>query len=89
MDLSIEKTNSAYMLFYERIPKRTDQQQQPGTSFVAPASSASMAKETEDMSESAADRATFDLSHELETWIWQDNTNFIQDNNVFDHSYFK
>ena len=24
----------------------------------------------------------------LEEWIWEDNMNFIQDNNIFDHTYF-
>ena len=28
------------------------------------------------------------LAPELEDWIWQDNRNFIQDNNIFDHTYF-
>ena len=28
------------------------------------------------------------LSPDLEEWIWQDNRNFIQDNNIFDHNYF-
>ena len=28
------------------------------------------------------------LSPDLEEWIWQDNRNFIQDNNIFDHTYF-
>ena len=28
------------------------------------------------------------LSPDLEDWIWQDNRNFIQDNNIFDHNYF-
>ena len=28
------------------------------------------------------------LSPDLEEWIWQDNRNFIQDNSIFDHTYF-
>merc|ERR1719187_250965 len=32
--------------------------------------------------------ATLDLSGALVEWIWQDNRNFIQDNNIFDHTYF-
>ena len=28
------------------------------------------------------------LSPDLEEWIWRDNRNFIQDNNIFDHNYF-
>ena len=30
----------------------------------------------------------FGLSQALEEWIWEDNMNFIQDNNIFDHNYF-
>jgi ubiquitin carboxyl-terminal hydrolase 34 len=29
------------------------------------------------------------LSKELEDWIWQDNRHFLQDKNVFEHTYFK
>jgi len=32
---------------------------------------------------------TFDLSKELEDWIWQDNTQFLRDKNIFEHTYFK
>nr|CAI5854145.1 unnamed protein product [Callosobruchus analis] len=29
-----------------------------------------------------------ELSKELEDWIWQDNMHFIQDKNIFEHTYF-
>lgn len=29
------------------------------------------------------------LSKELEDWIWQDNKHFLQDRNIFEHTYFK
>lgn len=29
------------------------------------------------------------LSKELEDWIWQDNRHFLQDRNIFEHTYFK
>ena len=29
------------------------------------------------------------LSKELEDWIWQDNRQFLQDRNIFEHTYFK
>lgn len=29
------------------------------------------------------------LSKELEEWIWQDNRHFLQDRNIFEHTYFK
>ena len=75
MDLSIEKTNRVYMLFYERI----DPGQRAGPS--------SAEKESE--SGPVAERKTVDLLKELEEWIWEDNMNFILDNNVYDHVYFK
>ena len=85
MDLSIEKTNSAYMLFYERLPRRSHLESRAGPSF-----GGIVGREEKDVATPMTpDKATFDLSNELETWIWQDNTNFIQDNNIFDHSYFK
>lgn len=83
MDLSIEKTNSAYMLFYERVNKSEDEEgcsDLPGTSemkVVSPMKAGSRANST-----------NFGLSQELEEWIWEDNMNFIQDNNIFDHTYF-
>eukprot|EP00095_Tigriopus_kingsejongensis_P002851 maker-scaffold442_size170051-snap-gene-0.33 protein:Tk02851 transcript:maker-scaffold442_size170051-snap-gene-0.33-mRNA-1 annotation:"hypothetical protein TcasGA2_TC009817" len=79
MDLSIEKTNSAYMLFYERVPKKLHDKNGAGPSSGSGAANAEEGKE---------DVGSCDLSEELETWIWEDNTNFIQDNNIFDHTYF-
>jgi len=76
LDLSIEKTNSAYMLFYQRAPK--GQVAGPSTE---------MSVFTEFLS-SPTKTAHVTLSPELEDWIWQDNRNFIQDNNIFDHTYF-
>lgn len=29
------------------------------------------------------------LSKDLEEWIWQDNKQFLQDRNIFEHTYFK
>lgn len=29
------------------------------------------------------------LNKELEEWIWQDNRQFLQDRNIFEHTYFK
>jgi len=29
------------------------------------------------------------LNKELEDWIWQDNRQFLQDRNIFEHTYFK
>ena len=68
MDLSIEKTNSAYMLFYERI------EIEEGPSQI--------------LQKIPKNPISFGLSQELEEWIWEDNMNFTQDNNIFDHTYF-
>ncbi|XP_048258866.1 ubiquitin carboxyl-terminal hydrolase 34-like isoform X4 [Haliotis rufescens] len=69
MDFSFEKTNSAYMLFYERCPK---------------------GKKPEEILDSAEERKkfNFELSKDLGDWIWQDNTQFLQDKNLFEHTYF-
>lgn len=29
------------------------------------------------------------LNKELEEWIWEDNRYFLQDRNIFEHTYFK
>jgi len=95
LDLSIEKTNSAYMLFYERV-KRSGEREGCASSEAGPSASASSAtSETttglstwDDCQSPSKQLATLDLSGELVEWIWQDNRNFIQDNNIFDHTYF-
>jgi ubiquitin carboxyl-terminal hydrolase 34 len=80
LDLSIEKTNSAYMLFYERVLRSPGAEAGPSSEAVvpvvgSPGKVANIAREVT-------------LSPDLEDWIWQDNRNFIQDNNIFDHTYF-
>ena len=90
MDLSIEKTNSAYMLFYERIDPVNITEAGPSSSS-AHVESASMECREKDMDNSNLNedvRTSFNLSENLEEWIWKDNMNFIQDNNIFDHTYF-
>ena len=89
MDLSIEKTNSAYMLFYEKVAVNDNDEIVAG-----PSSETEVAANREIASTIASgnreeEKGTFDLSQSLEEWIWQDNKNFIQDNNIFDHTYFK
>ena len=76
LDLSIEKTNSAYMLFYERVNRGPVGEAGPSSeSSSSPGKGPSLAREVR-------------LSPDLEEWIWADNRNFIQDNNIFDHTYF-
>lgn len=29
------------------------------------------------------------LSKDLEDWIWQDNRHYLEDRNIFEHTYFK
>ena len=90
MDLSIEKTNSAYMLFYEKVEavgcNDDDALVQAGPSTETSSSSSEASVSAVNREE---EKGTFDLSQALEEWIWQDNKNFIQDNNIFDHTYFK
>ena len=104
MDLSIEKTNSAYMLFYERIekPENAEQEAEPGTSEMKPGCVSPMKSlsTVSGLSQSGSSSLSpgsianpgainaFGLSQALEEWIWEDNMNFIQDNNIFDHTYF-
>ncbi|XP_052769790.1 ubiquitin carboxyl-terminal hydrolase 34-like isoform X3 [Mya arenaria] len=71
MDFSFEKTNSAYMLFYERCQPNTRDKQKD-----------------EDKSVDTRKKFNFELSKELEQWIWQDNMQFLQDKNILEHTYF-
>ena len=86
MELSIEKTNSAYMLFYERV--RSKEEEMRMTAGPSSSSQVKVGVEVK-MEEVATATSSFNLSQELEDWIWKDNMNFIQDNNIFDHTYFK
>ncbi|XP_076312719.1 ubiquitinyl hydrolase 1 puf isoform X2 [Tachypleus tridentatus] len=78
MDFSFEKTNSAYMLFYERVNPKEVQQSLPGQT----ASGQPTVEVTSDQNQ------TFELSQELAEWIWQDNMQFLQDRSLFEHTYF-
>lgn len=81
MDFSFEKTNSAYMLFYERCPLVSSDSSESASSTVETAETV--------YAQQISSVATFELSKELEDWIWQDNMHFIQDKNIFEHTYFK
>ncbi|KAL3873492.1 hypothetical protein ACJMK2_036602 [Sinanodonta woodiana] len=74
MDFSFEKTNSAYMLFYERLPKGIEGAENKERMF--------------DALKESPKKFNFELSKELEEWIWQDNMQFLQDKNIFEHTYF-
>ena len=98
MDLSIEKTNSAYMLFYERVnyedineagPSSRCSSSETTTAIAKPSGSAADLNVESSLNPAKEDvRISFNLSQNLEDWIWKDNMNFIQDNNIFDHTYF-
>ncbi|KAG8236171.1 hypothetical protein J437_LFUL013437, partial [Ladona fulva] len=76
MDFSFEKTNSAYMLFYEwcgRGAYTTIKKEEPNHSANVPVQNP---------------LPSFELSKELEDWIWRDNMHFLRDKNIFEHTYF-
>ncbi|XP_018562913.1 ubiquitin carboxyl-terminal hydrolase 34 [Anoplophora glabripennis] len=84
MDFSFEKTNSAYMLFYERCPLvSTDNTESSSTTL----ESGEHVLNTSPLPQTTS-IAAIELSKELEDWIWQDNMHFIQDKNIFEHTYF-
>ena len=89
MELSIEKTNSAYMLFYERVEKGN----QGRNSLTAGPSCVVKAEEENNSglssSKEGATATSSCLTQELDEWIWKDNMTYIKDINVFDHTYFK
>ena len=62
------QTNSAYMLFYERVkPERA-------------------VEEVQEVKELR--KYNVELTLELNEWIWKDNMQFLQDQNIFEHTYF-
>lgn len=75
------------MLFYERCPQTQysiESGDCPSTTFDNADNPTGVLH-----SRSPSPVATFELSKELEDWIWQDNMHFIQDKNIFEHTYFK
>lgn len=84
MDLSFEKTNSAYMLFYERVNK--DEGKEP---VWASTEGGSKEESADCIEETSSQVPEVKLSKELEDWIWQDNMQFLQDKNIFEHTYFQ
>jgi ubiquitin carboxyl-terminal hydrolase 34 len=114
LDFSFEKTNSAYMLFYERRAKEVsesksstsqasnevskNEEAQASTSAQSDESKESMendksSKSNDDDHEMKEKRIVRKkkslLSKELEEWIWQDNRHYLEDRNIFEHTYFK
>nr|XP_012145219.1 PREDICTED: ubiquitin carboxyl-terminal hydrolase 34 isoform X2 [Megachile rotundata] len=84
MDFSFEKTNSAYMLFYEWCADLGDQAKEEEATVSSPNGrqcSSLVYKNTNKL-------PPLELNKELEDWIWQDNMHFLQDKNIFEHTYF-
>lgn len=79
MDLSFEKTNSAYMLFYEWTSRESNEK----------GGGEGGSKEETLTSPVPAPASPLTLSPELEDWIWQDNMHFLRDKNIFEHTYFQ
>ncbi|CAG0880480.1 unnamed protein product [Cyprideis torosa] len=87
MDFSFEKANSAYMLFYERIPRMAEKAQCEATSSTSqedngglPAASLSPGSQRPSPSPT--------VPKDLLEWIWNDNRSFLRDKNIFEVSYF-
>lgn len=92
------------MLFYERRPTKDEQKRHqlsntPGcsshssefASFVdedIPLDENSLAMKENQQKSDKTKRKTL-LSKELEDWIWQDNRHYLEDRNIFEHTYFK
>lgn len=87
MDFSFEKTNSAYMLFYEWCSESGEQRGAKEESPEGVEVEQSSSKETSEQKTVVLPQ--FELSKDLEDWIWQDNMHFLRDKNIFEHTYFK
>lgn len=99
LDFSFEKTNSAYMLFYERRPNEKKEKlilnntpscssqennhQDNENSLIE-----NNCDEKLNKIEKAVKKVSL-LSKDLEDWIWQDNRHYLEDRNIFEHTYFK
>jgi ubiquitin carboxyl-terminal hydrolase 34 len=95
MDFSFEKSNSAYMLFYEWCQDPSDspldKEDEASSSSPTPLDSPALRMQLHQMqrpSSPADAMPPLELNKELEEWIWQDNMHFLQDKNIFEHTYF-
>ena len=87
MDFSFEKTNSAYMLFYEWCSDSVEQRCSKDESFDRNEMEQSSSKEMTEQKTVVLPQ--FELNKDLEEWIWRDNMHFLRDKNIFEHTYFK
>ncbi|KAM3962482.1 LOW QUALITY PROTEIN: ubiquitinyl hydrolase 1 puf [Aphomia sociella] len=89
MDFSFEKTNSAYMLFYELSPPRSQRGSDCGQQEEAQSSTAGECGNTSLERRLEGDEVEpVELPVDLLQWIWDDNMHFLHDKNIFQHAYF-
>ncbi|KAG6460492.1 hypothetical protein O3G_MSEX012016 [Manduca sexta] len=89
MDFSFEKTNSAYMLFYELSPPRAQRDSDSGQQEEAQSSTAEESSQASSVERRSSDTApAITLPPDLLKWIWDDNMQFLHDKNIFQHAYF-
>uniref|UniRef100_A0A8D8RQZ4 ubiquitinyl hydrolase 1 n=1 Tax=Cacopsylla melanoneura TaxID=428564 RepID=A0A8D8RQZ4_9HEMI len=96
MELNFEKTNSAYMLFYEWVGREAGQQrgvvlnkEQKGVLNKAEGAGSTSEEIEMETEKEQPSSPPLRLSPELEEWIWKDNMMFLQDKNIFEHTYFQ
>ncbi|XP_072930018.1 ubiquitin carboxyl-terminal hydrolase puf isoform X2 [Epargyreus clarus] len=88
MDFSFEKTNSAYMLFYELSPPRPPRGSDSGQLEEAQSSTAEESPSPSVERRSSDPPPAIALPPDLLKWIWDDNMQFLHDKNIFQHAYF-
>ncbi|KAL4703265.1 hypothetical protein ACJJTC_009240 [Scirpophaga incertulas] len=88
MDFSFEKTNSAYMLFYELSPPRAQRGSDCGPQEEAQSSTAEESSLASSTDRRNSDQPAVTLPPDLLKWIWDDNMQFLHDKNIFQHAYF-
>ncbi|XP_061722090.1 ubiquitin carboxyl-terminal hydrolase puf [Cydia pomonella] len=86
MDFSFEKTNSAYMLFYELSPPRSQRGSECGPQEEAQSSTAGESPQAVERRSDSTPSVR--LPPDLLKWIWDDNMHFLHDKNIFQHAYF-
>lgn len=102
LDFSFEKTNSAYMLFYERraVNDKKKMELLSTPSCSTQDANKNHSDENISMEDEPENKISINdqqkvvkrrslLSKELEDWIWQDNRHYLEDRNIFEHTYFK
>lgn len=95
MDFAIEKTNSAYMLFYKRINKTNESATTSTSSTINlsesqnfPVLNISNLSKLVQIKQQQQVETVYEIPKELNDWIWQDNIQFIKDKYIFEHTYF-